>query len=539
MKLSLVIPAYNEAEIIEKSLKEIISGVKKITSNFEVIVVENGSKDNTLSLLKKQKLFKRIRIFHLPVPDLGSALKFGILKSKGEIVSICYPDLYNFPFIKKSINLLKTHDLVLGSKSKNTSRDRRSLKRKLISLSYNFFLRYFLRIKCVNSRGPKSFRKVSLQNIVKSTKTEGALFDTEIAAKAEILGLSIIETSCPLKEKRPSRLKITDWLKQTIPHLLVLKKTLKNYIPERPCPLCGSKTTSLIFLKDSFKISKCNNCSVIYTDKVFSKNFFKNYYDKSYFLNCNPSKKGYGDYNEEEDGIRKNSKVRLDDIVNHISSKGKVLDIGCATGIFLSEAEKIGFDPYGVEISNYARSIAQKRLGKNKIKNCLPSEALAKWGKFDVITLWDTIEHLEKPKETLEICRKLLTKNGSLAISTGDTESAFARLQGKNWHLLNLPQHLLFFSKKTLTRLLEESGFKIFEIKYEPQFVSLKYINHRLKGMYPSSLFSKAFSLITKIPFISSSCLPVNLHDIMILYAKKNSRFRRNLRLHLSPHHRL
>ncbi|KLI37564.1 methyltransferase, partial [Brachyspira hyodysenteriae] len=91
-------------------------------------------------------------------------------------------------------------------------------------------------------------------------------------------------------------------------------------------------------------------------------------------------------------------------------NKGNILDIGCSTDILLEEAKKLGFEPYGLEISEYASNIAKKRIGEDRIYNgTLDTYQLDK--KFDVITMIDVIEHFRNPIEILKIAKEILNFN--------------------------------------------------------------------------------------------------------------------------------
>src|SRR5262249_52589140 len=146
-----------------------------------------------------------------------------------------------------------------------------------------------------------------------------------------------------------------------------------------------------------------------------------------------------------------------------ISNSGRaqfLLDVGCGHGYFLDEARAAGWRVHGLEVSPYATQQARKRglagqcrpieqvtlapRGRTPVLSELPTAA------FDCITMWDVIEHLRDPAGTIKTLAGALRPGGVLALSTGDLTSLCARLCGRNWHLLNLPEHLFFFSPRCL-----------------------------------------------------------------------------------------
>jgi len=179
-------------------------------------------------------------------------------------------------------------------------------------------------------------------------------------------------------------------------------------------------------------------------------------YDKEYYGGAKVLS-----YEDERKSFKFNSyvwKARIKKIKRYINKteKPKILDIGSSFGGFLSIAKEYGFDPYGIEISDYSRNYSTKLLGEDRIfKNFL--------GKFeseffDVITMIELIEHLDDPKKYIIECYKVLKKNGILVIQTADMNGLQAKREGINYHYF-IPYHLHFFPAATLTEKLKEIGF--------------------------------------------------------------------------------
>lgn len=141
---------------------------------------------------------------------------------------------------------------------------------------------------------------------------------------------------------------------------------------------------------------------------------------------------------------------------------GRLLDVGCATGEFLREMQAHGWEVQGVEISPQAAAIAQERHGLNIFVGPLTSFDAAA-GMFDIITLWDVLEHLPSPRTHLLRIHHLLSSEGRLIFSIPNLRSFDARLFGCWWIGWDAPRHLYLFPEPALKRLLARTGFEIEE----------------------------------------------------------------------------
>jgi SAM-dependent methyltransferase len=99
--------------------------------------------------------------------------------------------------------------------------------------------------------------------------------------------------------------------------------------------------------------------------------------------------------------------------------------------------------------------------------------------EVDVVTLWDTIEHLHHPVRALANIRQLLGPGGLLIISTGDYDSWLRRITGRRWRLFADPTHNFFFTQATLTRLLDRTGFRVLSLERRGKWVSLAMVLHQ------------------------------------------------------------
>lgn len=281
------------------------------------------------------------------------------------------------------------------------------------------------------------------------------------------------------------------------------------------CRLCQSDDFRRLFTKCDFEIVKCVNCGFVFLDFDPNEKFIKNYYSEDFF-NDQGAKHGFSDYEGESKILRRTFAERIETLREHMPS-GRLLDIGCATGTFMETASRY-WDVSGLEISEYA---SQKAREKNLkvFTGDLDSSPFTQQ-KFDLITMWDTIEHLAHPTRTFKTLTRMMSSGSIIALTTGDVSSLVPKLMGKHWHLYNIPQHLSYFDQKSVTLLLHSSGFKDIHISYPNLNFSLDYLLFRLTTFYKLDRLQPLYHLIKRSQ-LSNLNIKVNLFDIMLVIAQK------------------
>lgn len=226
------------------------------------------------------------------------------------------------------------------------------------------------------------------------------------------------------------------------------------------CNTCSSDNTRHLISIENAKIVKCNNCDLVYLNPRPTKKELEKLYQKGYYKNKGFFKGkycGYYDYYKNVEGTIKTFSI-VQKNLKKIKQKAKLLDIGCGPGIYLGVAERDGFEVRGLEISKEGFEIAKSKF---KVINKTLEEANIK-EKFDIITLFDVIEHIPNPKDILLRINKLLNKDGIVCIITPDSNSFLAKLLGSKWpEFKRWREHIYFFSTSTLNRLLENTGFEL------------------------------------------------------------------------------
>jgi 2-polyprenyl-3-methyl-5-hydroxy-6-metoxy-1,4-benzoquinol methylase len=154
------------------------------------------------------------------------------------------------------------------------------------------------------------------------------------------------------------------------------------------------------------------------------------------------------------------------------ATHGRLLDVGAATGFFVEQARAVGWDAIGLEPSEWAAEFARRELGMEVFTGTLESMHFADQA-FDVVTLWEVIEHLPDPMVTLQEIRRILRPGGQLVLSTPDSGSPVARASGRRWlGWRKVPEHLFFFDRSNLDRLLTRAGFVPVRHRYASLTVS-------------------------------------------------------------------
>lgn len=287
------------------------------------------------------------------------------------------------------------------------------------------------------------------------------------------------------------------------------------------CVICHT-SEKFAFIKHGYKIFTCPSCGLYRTQlRQPYRQLLNSYYTKAYFTGS-LRRAGYANYQKDHQVVRRNAQIYLQALRRHLPQKlshPKLLDVGCATGIFVQAAQTSGFNAYGIDIAAYAVREAQKLLG-SKIRRASLTTAKFAPASFNIITLIDVFEHLNQPVQSVGRLHQLLCPGGLLLINTGNTRSFLARLESHRWHYFIPPQHTYYYSDINLTHLLRTHGFKILKIYTSGKYISLRYLWHLMRTINHSSLANRLYLALHQT-FIGKLTFYVNLHDNMTLVAKK------------------
>jgi SAM-dependent methyltransferase len=167
----------------------------------------------------------------------------------------------------------------------------------------------------------------------------------------------------------------------------------------------------------------------------------------------------------------------LTEIERLAGGRGRLLDIGTAAGAFVAAAVRRGWEAEGCEPNRWLGEWGARHYGIRIRQGSVFDQDYAP-GTFDVVTLWDVIEHTPDPRAVLNKCRELLKPGGVLIVNYPDIGSWIARALGRRWLFLT-SVHLWYFDRTTARRFMETGGFEVLTIRPHYQRLELDYILQR------------------------------------------------------------
>ena len=236
------------------------------------------------------------------------------------------------------------------------------------------------------------------------------------------------------------------------------------------CILCNTDDTHLLVKKNSFNVVKCNGCGLVYLNPRLDSGELAELYNISESSTVEKNSASQKDVRHDAHKIKK-FKISIRLLKKHKKDIQNIFDLGCSTGIFLGMVAEEGWTPFGSDVNRNLVEENKKRYG-NQVKLQLGEEIDFPDQFFDVVTLFDSIEHMPNPITTLVEVFRVLKNNGVIIISTPKVNGLFPALTytflGKTigaWDHPTPPGHVFQFSENTLMKTLEKAGFAMIAAK--------------------------------------------------------------------------
>ena len=287
---------------------------------------------------------------------------------------------------------------------------------------------------------------------------------------------------------------------------------------QNTCFVCNQPAAKTIHAKEATMYC-CNNCGSQWQWPLQEEKIYEDLYSEKYYKEI----WGWSERTDTQVGISKYVTTKKFIKLLHNQKKGgKVLDIGCGLGYLLSflQQDNYAYEVYGVELSAFARTTSEKRVGKGRIFENI-EQIKKKKIQFDAILMFDSMEHIPNQEKLLKDIDTLLIPNGKVFVIMPAADSFAARIMGKYW-IEYKKDHVLFYTKKGLEKQLEKYHFQIKYQKTTWKKVTLAYLASYL-SVFRIFGISKILEKIVHILPQPIKNIPVSfpIGQMMVVFEKK------------------
>lgn len=247
----------------------------------------------------------------------------------------------------------------------------------------------------------------------------------------------------------------------------------RKFMKEIECAICRSPGNYKVLYKPNFEfdhfdtkifsarrlpdrihyqIVRCLVCGLVYSNPILEENKLNSLYNKSIFT-----------YDDQVPFLNTTYLNYLNKLSNFGMKRGRILDIGCGNGFFLDQAKKSGFEEvYGIEPSIDAIKKANPSTAKT-ITHGMFKKGVFRENFFDVVTIFQTLDHVVDPNSMIEEAKRILKPNGLILALNHDSDSITAKILGDKSPIFDI-EHIYLYNKKTMRKLFENKGFEVIRI---------------------------------------------------------------------------
>ena len=221
---SIVIPIYNEEEILLESVNSIISMCERTELTYELLLIENGSTDKTLEIAQSlSNMNNSIKVHSLNQANYGNALKNGFSLAIYDLVVAFDIDYYSETFLITSLQLETEFSAITASKRLQTSEDARRLIRRVATNFFVYLLKVLFNTDLSDTHGMKAIKKTEINKFIEQVVSTQDIFDTELLLRIERNGGKVKEVPAKINEIRPSVSLIYKRIPRTLKSLIKLR----------------------------------------------------------------------------------------------------------------------------------------------------------------------------------------------------------------------------------------------------------------------------------------------------------------------------
>ena len=293
-----------------------------------------------------------------------------------------------------------------------------------------------------------------------------------------------------------------------------MRKKIKRENPivhNAKCKMCGREMVLHFKVWENYYLYKCPYCSFeqIWMDDDTERTI----YTADYFENS-----------KYKDTVALNleHKRRLGILLKYVLKDERIMDYGCASGEFVNYAGR-EFEIYGCDVSSDAIESAKERFSQYKNRFYTTKELAKSAEHFSCICLWDVIEHIEYPNELIRNLRKMLKEDGLMILSTPDVGAFFSKITRAHWPFMTPPEHLCFFSKKSMYYFARKNGFEICRWFARGKWANLGFLMYKFNKTSSVKIPQRVINAFNK-GWLASLRMYVPTHDVQYVVLRKNKR---------------
>jgi len=288
---------------------------------------------------------------------------------------------------------------------------------------------------------------------------------------------------------------------------------IDSYNP-KICIQCGAEDYDVIASGPIVPVVSCSNCGLM---RQGPDNCGKSAFS---LQSCAGGSERYTQQRIEKESTQLADYIKILPKLNKLRpDKGKLLEIGCSTGLLLNELRKVGWNVSGVEPDEWAFNLAKTNF-KLDVTNSYFQDAGYKAEFFDVIVMLHVIEHIPNPVEALNQINSLIRPGGILVMETPRYDTIwFKFLRGRERSVI--PGHLYYFTRKSLTDMASAAGFKLLELNSVGRTLTLDRLCYSISKVSNSARVSRALTATSEKLHLNKAKIHINTHDMMRLYLLK------------------
>lgn len=267
--------------------------------------------------------------------------------------------------------------------------------------------------------------------------------------------------------------------------------TLKHY----PCSFCKNDSAKILLSKQDFQIVKCSDCGFVYVNPRVADEELPAIYQHNYFKN---REYGYMGYEQEKTLRLKNFERWLQDAAAYLPARQTIqaLDVGAAAGYCLQVMQAKGWKAAGLELDP---DMCKQATAAGYTVYNTPLEDFNSEIKYDLITLFDVIEHIPGIDAAFAKLNSLLADDGIVLLVTPNHDSMQRKLFGKKWFQYKPIEHIQYFTATMLAAFAERNGLTITYQLHPGQYADTSFIINRLRYYhfpFLAGFFHKLFGLL-------------------------------------------